>query len=472
MSSNPAGRETDSRITYLIEAVRRLLQGQYDVTVPTEPPDDVGRLGRVLEDLASVLHQRYVEVRKLDEITEQINTGLLLDEILDNVYESFSDIIPYNRIGFSLIDDDGETLTARWARSDRAQMFLEGGYQGRLSGSSLKQIIETGRPRILNDLDEYLAGKPESESTALLVREGMRSSLTCPLIANGVPVGFMFFTSVQPNAYDESHIAIYRKIASQLSVIVDKGRLVSEIMAQKEAIEQQNAELQRLNELKNVFLGMAAHDLRSPLANIQLSANLLVSGEVQISSEDRRFMHKEIYRQTRYMLTLIDELLDVSQIESGQLTLDVQPILLAEFLTETVEQNNRLAASKGTCVDLEAAPHLTLRADPFRLRQVLDNLITNAVKFSPPGTTVIVSAAQGADGLTIRVADEGPGISSEDQSRLFQPFGRVSTRPTGGETSTGLGLAISRRVIEAHGGAIGIDDNQPTGSVFWVTLPA
>jgi len=199
---------------------------------------------------------------------------------------------------------------------------------------------------------------------------------------------------------------------------------------------------------------------------------LLMSDDVQVSDDNRQFLHKEIYRQTRYMLALIDELLDVSQIESGELTLDVQSISLGDFLAETVEQNNRLAASKGTCVQLEPVPPVTLEADPFRLRQVLDNLITNAVKFSPPSTTVTVTAVQKADMWHIRVADEGPGISMEDQKRLFQPFGRVSTRPTGGETSTGLGLAISRRVIEAHGGSIGMGDNQPTGSVFWVTLPA
>ena len=110
-------------------------------------------------------------------------------------------------------------------------------------------------------------------------------------------------------------------------------------------------------------------------------------------------------------------------------------------------------------------------ADPHRLRQVIDNLISNAIKFSPPGSTVQVSAQRMPSGWRINVQDEGPGVTPSDRERLFQDFARLSARPTGGEKSTGLGLAITRRVVEAHNGQIGVDSEPGHGANFWFTLP-
>jgi GAF domain-containing protein len=258
-----------------VEAIQRLRCGEYDLAVPVGS-DEIGRLGEALCDLARALESRNREAQKLDQITARINAGLLLDDILENVYHDFRGIIPYNRIGFSLIENDGQVVRARWAKSDQPEVKLTTGYVAPLEGSSLQTILKTGRPRILNDLAEYLEQKPDSESTRLIVAEGIRSSLTCPLIADGVPVGFMFFSSIQPNAFNEAHVETFSRIASQLSVIVEKGRLVSELSERKAAIERQNKELRRLNDLKNTFLGIAAHDLRNPIGAIQTSIDLLV----------------------------------------------------------------------------------------------------------------------------------------------------------------------------------------------------
>jgi signal transduction histidine kinase len=110
-------------------------------------------------------------------------------------------------------------------------------------------------------------------------------------------------------------------------------------------------------------------------------------------------------------------------------------------------------------------------ADPVHLRQVVDNLVSNAVKYSPPGSTVTVSVEQQNSGWRVNVQDEGPGITAADREHLFKDFARLSAKPTGGEKSTGLGLAISRRAVEAHGGQIGVDSEPGHGANFWFTLP-
>jgi signal transduction histidine kinase len=297
--------------------------------------------------------------------------------------------------------------------------------------------------------------------------------LTCPLIANGVPVGFIFFSSAEPNSYHAAHITVFQRIAAQLAVIVEKGRLASELAEQKRAIERQNQELLRLNDLKNTFLGIAAHDLRNPLGVIEMALGLLLDPKIALTPQETDTILRDTQHQSRHMLNLINELLDVSQIEAGRVQLQHETVVIQDFLVETVERHAKLAAPKGTHIRLESdlSSDDLMNADPLRMRQVVDNLISNAVKYSPAGSTIYVRAENLENHWRISVQDEGPGLTPEDQSHLFQDFVRLSARPTGGESSTGLGLAISRRVVEAHHGQIGVETEPGQGATFWFTIP-
>jgi signal transduction histidine kinase len=261
---------------------------------------------------------------------------------------------------------------------------------------------------------------------------------------------------------------LYNEISRLNNELVTLQRELAKKNAEQEAL---NRELQRLNELKNTFLGMAAHDLRGPLANIKMAAGFLLDSTDSHLPEDYRQLLDDIASQSRYMLVLVADLLDVTQIETGKLELNRIPVEVADFLAQAVQRQAQIATTKGTGVVLRPVPAGRMWADPFRLRQVIDNLISNAVKFSPPGSTVSVSADPAPGHWRINVADEGPSITEEDRQYLFQDFARLSARPTGGEASTGLGLAISRRVVEAHGGQIGVDTEPGQGSNFWFTVP-
>lgn len=465
----------DQRIPEYIDAIVRMSGGEYAIgDIPLQPADEVSQLGTALVRLSHHIETQYRQIDAISSITTHINSGLLLDDILEHVYDHFRELIPYNRIGFALIEEDaqlGQVVRARWAKSDSAMVQLTKGYAAPLRGSTLETIIKTGQPRIINDLAQYGVYKPASESTQLILEEGIQSSLTCPLIANGVPVGFIFFSSNQLGAYADAHIDVFQRIASQLSVILEKGRLVSDIIEQRAEINRQNDELRRLNDLKNTFLGIAAHDLRNPLGNIQMAIELLMMEDVGLPEEGKQQILGDIRQQARYMTNLLSDLLDVAQIESGQLKLQPIAVDVGSFLAEVVENHNRLAATKSTTISLEAVPDGTVKADIVRIRQVIDNLISNAVKYSPPGSQVYVSARFDNSNWTIIVKDQGPGITAEDRKKLFQDFSRLSARPTNGEKSTGLGLSITRRIVEAHGGAIGVDSEPGEGAAFWFMLP-
>ncbi|MEX6107473.1 sensor domain-containing diguanylate cyclase [Enterobacter hormaechei] len=167
---------------------------------------------------------------KIQEISTEISKGSVLDEVLNRIYDTFHVIIPYDRIGCALISDDYERVFAHWAKSNYpGKIMIKKGYTAFLSGSSLEGVLTTQQPRILNDLQLYLAENPNSLSTKLIVSEGIQSSLTCPLIADGKPIGFLFFSSKEKNTYIDAHQKTFINLASQISFLVEKSRLYQSI---------------------------------------------------------------------------------------------------------------------------------------------------------------------------------------------------------------------------------------------------
>jgi diguanylate cyclase (GGDEF)-like protein len=208
--------------------------------------DEIGRLGRALAQLGIALERRFAEADALIRLGERVNTGLLLEEVLAQVFDAFRSIVPYDRIGCSMLEDEGRTVRAVWARSLAGEPKLGVGYGAPLAGSSLAQIIETGRPRIINDLEQYLREHPRSHSTRLVASEGVRSSLTCPLAALGRRVGFVFFSSNRPGAYSEHHVELLMRVAGQLSLVVEKGRLYAELLRTTAELEAANRSLSQV----------------------------------------------------------------------------------------------------------------------------------------------------------------------------------------------------------------------------------
>lgn len=450
---------TDTRLPSYRDATLAMSRGRFDIPIPVGEKDEVGELGEALRVLARGLERRFEQQSRLTRLTESINSGLMLEEVLGQLYASFRGVIPYDRIGFALLEDGGRTLRAHWARTESEEPCLKVGYSAPMAGSSLEGVMATGRPRILNDLQAYLAEHPGSEATALVVREGVRSSLTCPLVARNRPVGFLFFSSRFPNTYADVHVDIFMQLAATVSTILDKSRLYSRLV--------------ELDESRKAFLGMAAHDLRGPIGNIMNYAELLRLGLID-DPAGRRHALEDIERIGASCIGMLEALLDVSAIESGHLRIAPRPTELRPFLERVAHLADLLARRKSSTVELlqsEGLPR-TCVMDPERMEQALSNLVSNAVKFSPPGSRVLIEAAEGAGGaVCFTVRDEGPGIPDEERDKLFKDYGRTSVRPTAREKSTGLGLAIVKRLVEAHHGLLSVESRGGKGTSFLVALP-
>jgi len=223
-----------------------MAQGNLRVEVPVGSEDAVGLLGRGLVHLGVAMEARLTRARKLADVIEQLNRGLTLADVLDHIFDGFRGIIPFDRIGCALIEADGLTARSVWARSEASHLELGVDYTAPLAGSSLQTIIDTGEPRILNDLEAYLVEHPESASTAKIVAEGIRSSLTCPLLANDRPVGFLFFSSCNRATYRDSHVDLFRQIAGPVALGVERSRLHQEVLDTQRQLEAANVRLEQL----------------------------------------------------------------------------------------------------------------------------------------------------------------------------------------------------------------------------------
>lgn len=242
--SNP---DKASELRDYARLVRAMRRGDFKLDSLSESdPYGMTELGRELRRLGRWLDIKFSELRQLQKTAESLASGASLDELLDGIWFAFRDMIPYDRIGCAFVTENKDQVTSHWERSTSSEILLKRGFTAKLAGSSLQDIIATGKPRIINDLQAYHDAHPESVTTALILQEGIRASLTCPLTVNGTPIGFLFFSSSTPNTYKSLHKRIFIQIAGLVSSLVEKTRLYQEILNLNQELLQTQAALQEL----------------------------------------------------------------------------------------------------------------------------------------------------------------------------------------------------------------------------------
>jgi signal transduction histidine kinase len=455
----------DPRIHLCLLATHAMAEGNNHPPVSIQGNDPIARLGQAIAHLGESIEERcretqrqYHELDRMAEVTARLNTGVALEEVLDFVYDNFHRLIPYDRIGFALLEENGSVLRAHWARSEAGEVKIYEGYSLPLVETSLGALLEQKQPRILNDLTSYLAEHPLSQATRRAVDEGIRSSLTCPLISFRGAMGFMFFSSFQTYTYEKAHIAVFQQLAGQLAAILEKSRMHDELV---QALE-----------IKDRFLGMAAHDLGNPAMVLQGFARALLSESLGPLNGEQKELVTDLEREASRIQELVTSLLDLRAIQKGRLEMNCRPEDLAVVVQARARALRLLAEAKDISLEVDLPENLPrVSMDSRRIGQVLDNYLSNAIKYSQPGTRARIFAEVTPEEIVVRVEDQGEGVAEEELLLLFTDFGRTSTLPTGGEPSHGLGLSIARKIVEAHGGSVGVESKMGEGSVFSFSLP-
>jgi signal transduction histidine kinase len=233
-----------------------------------------------------------------------------------------------------------------------------------------------------------------------------------------------------------------------------------------------NIQLKKLNDEKNQFLGIAAHDLRSPLATLSGFLSIIIDALPKDSIEEQDQIFSAMDKMLDYMLSLINDVLDFSKIEAGTLHLVKEDFNLIELMDNIIELSNILGSKKNIHISSTySKDEIRVTADRNKIRQVMDNIISNAIKFSEKNTEVFVNIIESNNEIEIVVKDNGKGIPENEMDKMFKPFTRTSVESTDGEKSTGLGLATVKKIVETHNGKIWVNSTVGQGTDIHFTLP-
>jgi signal transduction histidine kinase len=309
-----------------------------------------------------------------------------------------------------------------------------------------------------------LLHEPSSPLVNIFIRAGYRAVLVVPLLRPGEIVGILVVRRKQPGEFSKSTVDLLETFADQSVLAIQNARLFREI-------EEKSRELEIASKHKSQFLANMSHELRTPLNAILGYAELMLDSIYGEPSDKMRTVLERLQSNGRHLLGLINDVLDLSKIEAGQLTLSLNDYSLGDMARGVVSAVEPLAAEKRLAFTAEVPPDLPAgRGDERRLSQVLLNLVGNAIKFTEEGEVAIKASATNGE-FTVQVCDTGPGITAADQAKIFEEFQQADSSITRKKGGTGLGLSIAKRIIEMHGGRIWVESEPGKGSTFFFTLP-
>jgi signal transduction histidine kinase/CheY-like chemotaxis protein len=281
------------------------------------------------------------------------------------------------------------------------------------------------------------------------------------------------FCSRLAAAFD--NVTLYEQLERANAELEQKvARRTAQLLAAKDRLESQSERLRRANEFKGEILGTVAHDLKNPLGVILGRTEMLNEflSMSPVPEDQARGQVDHIRQSARRLTAMVDDLIKDAMADALDISVRSDVLDLGALAAEVAEANRGRAASKEQTIRVAAEPDLPVLGDVERLREAIDNLVSNAVKYSPIGGEISIQAGRDGGEAAIRIADQGPGLSPEDEARLFGRFQRLSAKPTGGESSTGLGLSIAKRIVDLHKGRISVESaGQAAGATFTISLP-
>lgn len=383
-----------------------------------------------------------------------LGSSLEIEEAFAAFIRELRGLVPFDRTAIVLADEGAARVIATAGAG--AETVFPPGSRRPVAGSLLDEIRRTGQTVYRRDMvDKNYA--EEEEFTEL----GLRSRLAAPLVVGARTVGMVSLVRVEPDAFSDDEIELVSLLGRFLGSAVQNIRAYE---AERATVE----ELRRLSALRADFVSMVSHELRSPMAAIIGSAKTLHQRWRELTPEQRESFLGLIEHETNRLAELVGDVLDTSRIESGSFSYTFDDVDVAEL----VQESAAAAESGQDEVRINAKvqrPLPPVRGDRERLRQVITNLIDNAVKYSPAGSEVDVDAFADNGRISVEVRDRGPGVAREHQLLIFEKFGRVSGEHA--KPGTGLGLFIARSIAQAHGGTLEVQSAPSEGATFALVLP-
>ena len=418
--------------------------------------------------------ERMVQTRRGLEIIIDAASTLYdfksMQRLAEGVLTQLASLLNVDCAGILVLRDDGAGSEFSVLAGSGCYSRFIGTTGSRALDPDLRQMVEAAFLRRKNEFADhrsvlYLRTGSGREVVVLLQAERQLSDTDRSLVE--------IFSSRLSIAFD--NVILYRQLHEANTQLEDRvAQRTRALMQANRRLSAQWLRLQRANGFKNEILGTVAHDLKNPLGVIlgrtEMLTELIGAGS---SKENITAQVEHIRDATRRLTSMVDHLISDAMADAFDITIRREPVDVAALVTEVADANLPLAVNKQQSISVSAPPNFVTMCDSDRIREAIDNLISNAIKYSPIGGKIKVTVTHEGEHTVIRIADDGAGLSPEDLGRLFGRFQRLSAKPTAGESSTGLGLSIVKRIIDMHGGHVTAQSPGPgRGSTFTVTLPA
>ncbi len=410
------------------------------------------------------LQRRTTYLAMSSEIGRIVTSTLDLDTIFRKSVERISEGFDFYFTGIYSVEETGFNATLKGATGSAGEKLLAAHHSIVIGPQSIiGAVAETGKYKLVEDVaaESLFQASPHLPET--------RSELAIPLRIGQRTVGVIDIQSKQTHAFTEDDISVLQSLGDQVAVAIDNARSY-------ELSQQLIKDLREVDKLKSQFLANMSHELRTPLNSIIGFSRVILKGIDGPITDMQQQDLSAIYNSGQHLLGLINDVLDLARIEAGKMELNFEEVNLADMVTSVLSTAKGLVKEKPIQLVQKVASGMpTVRGDAMRIRQVLINLLSNASKFTDEGSITVEAVTQrspaGNMEALIKVIDTGPGISIEDQEKLFKAFSQVdgsATRKTGG---SGLGLSICANLVQLHGGRIGVQSDANAGSAFWFTVP-
>ena len=437
----------------LVGGLAGLVIGRLRDTLNTERRRAEARAAEA-ERLRDELGHRVDVLETANRCARALGSSLVLDEAFGAFIRELRGLVPFERTAIVLVEGDTATTMATAGRG--AGEIFPPGNSDPIEGSLLERVLE-GKIVVRRDLTDS-----EYPADPQLLALGLRSELVAPLLLGARTIGMLSLSRERPDAFSEDEIELVALLGRLVATAVQNIRAYE---AERRRVE----ELARLSQLRADFVSLVSHELRSPMAAVIGAARTLQDRWRMLTASQRESFLALIGDETARLAELVGDVLDTSRIEAGTFSYRFEEVDLRRVVDEAVEAA-ALAQQDVPVVASVRGALPAIRGDRARLRQVLGNLIENAVKYSPEGGEVRVSAAASNGAVRIAVRDNGPGIPRDQQGRIFEKFGRVDVAGAS-KPGTGLGLFIARSIAEAHGGSLEVSSGAEPGATFTLTLP-
>lgn len=450
----------------------------------------------VFSFLSKLLRRTYVTTPKTKDTIEALwrLEKIILDtldfnEAVQQIADSVLTELGYLKLGYrivvlALVDEDSQTLKRiSISQTEEAKKALEVTpvpFQDIIipltahNNFCIKAAAEE-KPYVTHDWKDILV-PPYTEENARIVQSivGIKTSMVYPVVYHGKTQGVIIFSMTKDeNQVSDKEKDLIRGFTDVVGIAVQNAKLYTSVQKISADLQYANEKLTELDKLKDEFVSLASHELRTPMTAIKGSLATILDGYAGEISKDTKDFLTAAYNENDRLIRLVNNLLNISRIEAGRFTLTLTNIDMHALITEVVKNLNSAATEKHITLQYTNTTSLpVIRADEDKIKEVLINLIGNAIKFTHIGGVTITTSVK--DGIvTVGVIDTGSGITPEDQQLLFKKFSQVGikgdyAKPTGG---TGLGLYICKQIVEGHNGRIWLESTIGKGSIFYFSLP-